>query len=100
MYESNLYEIRNRVGSVSIATGSGLEYPGTITDIENNFSFPLIPSRLWGPPNLQSNGYRGAVSPRLKRPEPEAGTSPSSAEVENDGAISPIPILPHGIMLN
>jgi hypothetical protein len=55
---------------------------------------PQRPDRLWGPLNLLSNGYRGALSPRLKRPGREADHSPpSSAEVKNGGAIPPLPYM-------
>jgi hypothetical protein len=44
--------------------------------------FPLRPDRLWGPPNLLSNDYRG-LSPGVKRPECEADHEPpTSAEVK------------------
>jgi hypothetical protein len=35
---------------------------------EKDFSiYPLCPDRLWGPPSLLSNGYRGVLSPSEKR---------------------------------
>jgi hypothetical protein len=44
---------------------------------------PRRPDRLWVPPNLLSNGYRGLISPGVKRPEREAFHSPpASAEVK------------------
>jgi hypothetical protein len=55
------------------------------------FSTPQSPDRLWGPPSLLYNGYRGS-SLGVKRPGREADHSlPSSAEVKNGGAI---PLLP------
>jgi hypothetical protein len=30
------------------------------------FLYPLRPDRLWGPPSLLNNGYRGVISPGLK----------------------------------
>jgi hypothetical protein len=48
------------------------------------FSSPRRPDRFWVPPSLQSNGYRGAYSPVLKRPGREADHSPPpSVEVKN-----------------
>jgi hypothetical protein len=44
----------------------------------------LRPERLCGPPSLLSNGYRGPLSPGVKRSGCEADHStPSSAEVTN-----------------
>jgi len=37
----------------------GLDYRGSIPGKGGDcFSFPPSPCRLWGPPNLLSNGYR------------------------------------------
>jgi hypothetical protein len=50
---------------------------------ENIFSSPRRPDRLWGPPSLLYNGYRGALSLRVKRPGNEADHSPPpSAEIK------------------
>jgi hypothetical protein len=47
------------------------------------FSFPRRPDRLWGPPNLLSNGYQGSISPGVERSGLEADHSPpASAEVK------------------
>jgi hypothetical protein len=56
------------------------------------FSSPQRPYRLWVPPSLLSNGYRGIFPREEKRQGPEADHSPtSSAEVKNCGAIHPLP---------
>jgi len=40
--------------------------------------------RLWGSPSLLFNGYRGTISPGVKRPWRQADHSPpSSADVKN-----------------
>jgi hypothetical protein len=58
-------------------------------------SSPQRPNRLWGPSILLFNGYRGSI------PEGRAAvTSACSAEMRNDGAISPLPICLHGMGLN
>jgi hypothetical protein len=58
----------SRNSSVGIATGYrldgrgvGVRFPGEA----RFFSSPRRPDRLWGPPSLLSNGYRGS-SPRGK----------------------------------
>jgi hypothetical protein len=54
--------------------------PDGVTD----FYFCISSTRIWGPPNLPSNGYRGLFPPGVKLPELEADNSPpTSAEVLN-----------------
>jgi hypothetical protein len=78
----------SRDSAVGIATGYGLDDWGVGTRIpvgSRIFSSPRRPDRLWGPPNLISNGYRGggAISSGLKRTGREADHSrPASAEVK------------------
>jgi hypothetical protein len=56
----------------------------------NFFSLLHRPDRFWGPPSYLSNGYQGSIA-GVKRLGHEADHSPpSSAEVKNGGAISPI----------
>jgi hypothetical protein len=76
---TGLYGItRSQDSAVSIATGYGLD--DRVVEVRvpvgsRIFSSPRRPDRLWGPPNLLSNGYRG-----LGR---EADHSPAtSAEVK------------------
>jgi hypothetical protein len=75
-----------RDSAVGIATGYGLEDRGVgvrIPVLSRNFSSLRRPDRLWGPPNLLCNGYRGALSPGVKRQGREADHSPpASAEVK------------------
>jgi hypothetical protein len=52
----------NRNSAVVIATGYGLDDRGVGARVSVGlriFSPPRRPDRLWGPPNLLSNGYRG-----------------------------------------
>jgi hypothetical protein len=55
------------------------------------FSSLQCPNRLWGSRSLLSNGNRGIFPWEVKRPKREGdNSSPSSAEVKNDGAIPPL----------
>jgi hypothetical protein len=54
--------IMSRESAVGIATGYGLDDQGVGVRVplgSRIFSSPRRPDRLWGPPNLLSNGYRG-----------------------------------------
>jgi hypothetical protein len=78
--------LRSRDSAVGIATGYGLDDRGVGVRVpvgSRIFSSPRRPDRLWGPPNLLSNGYRGALSPGVKRPGRYADHSPpANAEVK------------------
>jgi hypothetical protein len=65
----------NRVNVVGIATGYWLDDRGLGVHVPAGsriFSSPRRPDRHWGPPSLLSNGYRGALSPGVKRQDREA----------------------------
>jgi hypothetical protein len=54
--------VRSRDIVVCIATGYGLDDQGVGVRVAvglRMFSSPLRPHRLWGPPSLISNGYKG-----------------------------------------
>jgi hypothetical protein len=76
---------RSRDSIDRIATSYGLDDRGVgvRVPVESRIFFsPNNPSRLWGPPNLLSNGYRGLSPPEVKRPGREFDHSPpASAEV-------------------
>jgi hypothetical protein len=91
--------------SVGIATGYRMDDRGVGVRVPLGpriFSSPRCPDRLWGPPNLLSNGYRGALSPGVKRPGCEADHSlPTSAEVKEKWFYTATPhTLSCGVMLN
>jgi hypothetical protein len=70
-------------GAVGVETGYGLKGPGFDSwQRQDMFCSPNRPDRLWGPPRLLFNGYRGSV-PAVKRPERDADHSPSGVEVMN-----------------
>jgi hypothetical protein len=57
-----LWEYRSRDGAVGILTGYGLDAReiGVKVPVGSRiFSSPRRPDRIWGPPNLLSNGYEG-----------------------------------------
>jgi hypothetical protein len=53
---SCLFNMRGRDSSVGIATGYGLDSPGS--NPGRGEIFPTRPDRPWGPPSLLYNGYR------------------------------------------
>ena len=59
--------------SVGIATGYGLDDPGSNSG--GGEIFRPCPDRPWGPPSLLYNGYR-AIPGGIKRPERDADPSP------------------------
>jgi hypothetical protein len=75
-----------RYSIVGIATSYGMDDPGVGVRVPVGariFPSPRRPHRLCGPPNLVSNGYRGALSLAVKRLRCEADPSPpTSAEVK------------------
>jgi hypothetical protein len=74
---------RSRDSAVGIATGYGLDDRGDGVRFMVGSRSPSRPDWFWGPPNLLSNGYRGALSPGVKRQGREADQSPpASAEVK------------------
>jgi hypothetical protein len=67
---------------VGLATGYGLEDQGVGVRVPvwaRIFTSPCRPDGLWGPPNLLSNGYWGALSPGVKRQGREADHSPPTS---------------------
>jgi hypothetical protein len=84
----------NRHSSVCIATGYGLDDRGVgvRVPVESRIFSPQSSlDRLWGPPNLLSNGYR-RLFPSVNHPGREADHSPpASAEVKKIWIYTPIP---------
>jgi hypothetical protein len=87
---------------VGAVTDYGLDGTASIADRGRDLS--LLHSVRTGSgahPASCPGGWGGAISPGVKRPGREADPSPPSiAEVKNDGAIPPLRIRFHGIVLN
>jgi hypothetical protein len=82
----------SRICPIVIATGYGLHGPGSIPGSAKFFSSPQLPDGVGAPPSLLSIRYRGAISPEIKRLGRDTDHSHrSSSEVENGGAIPPLP---------
>jgi hypothetical protein len=82
------YHDMSRDSAVGIATGYGLDDRGVGVRVpvgSRIFSSPRRPDRIWGPPSLLSNRYRGGgLSPGVKRQERDADQPPpANAEVKN-----------------
>jgi hypothetical protein len=81
-----LRSYKSRDSAVGIATGYWMDDRGIGVRVpvgSSIFNSLCRSDRLWGPPNLLSNAYPGALSPGLKRPGCEVDNSPpTSAEVK------------------
>jgi hypothetical protein len=74
---------RDSVAGIAPSYGLDNRGIGVGVPVGSRIFSPLRPDRLWGPLNLLSNGYRGALSPGVKRSGREAHHSPSTcAEVK------------------
>jgi hypothetical protein len=85
--------LRSRGSVVGIATGYELDDWGVGVRVlvrSRTLSSPNRLYRLWGPHNLLSNVYQGALSPGVKLPVYEADHSPpTSAKSRKCGSIHP-----------
>jgi hypothetical protein len=71
--------IRSRDSAIGVATGYWLDDRGVgvrVSVVSRIFTSRSRPDRLWGPPNLLSNGSPGLLFSGKKRPGREAGYSP------------------------
>jgi hypothetical protein len=79
-----IYLTRIRDSAVGIATGYRLDDRGVGVPVpvgSRIFSSPCHADRLWGPPSLLSNGYRGSF-PGGKAGRETDHSTPTSAEVK------------------
>jgi hypothetical protein len=80
-----------RDSSAGIATGYGLDYPGSIP-CRQDFLLYVVQTVSEAPTQPPIEWIPGVISAGVKRPGHEADRSPpSSAEVRNGGAIPPLP---------
>jgi hypothetical protein len=94
---------RNQDSVVGIATGYGLDDRGVGVRVpvgSRIFTSLRLPDRLWGPPNLLSNGYRGFFSWGVKRPGREADHSPPTVAEVKKMWIYTCPVRLHGVLLS
>jgi hypothetical protein len=94
-------ELKSQDFSVGIATGYGLDDSGSIRGrVTIIFSSITFRSAL-APTKHSIEWALGTVSPPVKRLERGAKHSPlSSAEINNDGIITPLRISLHGVVIN
>jgi hypothetical protein len=78
--------VYSRDSSAGTATGYGLDYRGVGVQVPVGvriFTSPCLPDRLWDPPKLLYNVYRGLVPRGVKRLGRDADHSPpTNAEVK------------------
>jgi hypothetical protein len=92
---------RNRGSSVSIGTGYELDGRGSILGRIKTFSVLCSIQTGSEPHSSLYPMVTGALSPGVKRSERESDQSlPSSVGTNNGGAVRPIPIRLHGVVLN
>jgi hypothetical protein len=89
----------SRDRSVSIVTGYGLDGWGSIPGRGKRFfSTPRASGLLWIPLSLLFNGCGGLFPQGVKRQVDHSLSS--NTEVKNGGAIPPLSIRLHGVVLN
>jgi hypothetical protein len=82
IFNTNMGPYWSRDSSVGIATGYGLDNLGIgvrVPGVSRIFSSQRRPERLWGPPNLLYNEYRGLFPRGVKRPRRETTHSPPTS---------------------
>jgi hypothetical protein len=92
----------NRDSSLGVETQYGLDGRSSIPGGDKKFSSTSQrPDWLQGPPSLLFSGHRRLFLRGVHRPDRETdNTFPSRAEINNGGAIIPVPISNHGKVLN
>jgi hypothetical protein len=99
--DTHKFGVQSRDSSVGIATGLGLDDRGSIPSRGKIFLISTASRPALGPTQSPIQWILGAISLGEKRPGSEADYSfPSSVEDKNGGAIPPLLICLHGVVLN
>jgi hypothetical protein len=82
---------RDDVAGIMTRSRAGRCQGSNLGTVKRFFSSPEHPDRLWGPPSLLFNGYRGYF-PKIKRPWRDVDHSRLAPKLRISGAIPLLPL--------